>query len=154
MVEHLRSNTAVRRLLIGVLAATATILFALYSLDNAGSRSGARSKGGVRSTTKEIDAVVDTLLGRYGINPAWIRTWHVGVRGAAFARVERRVWVPPGFIAQQFNHELNQLLLDQGARVVGLERTAEGKVTLHILQNGLVVESLSLVLNHDLEAVP
>jgi len=136
----------VRQLLVGVLAATLVTLSILYLARPDNERHTA-----LRPDMQEIDVVIDGLLKSHGILPQWVRTWRVNVPGTSFFRVERRVWVPRDFAILPFNHELDRQLSAYDARVIGLERTAQGTVTLHVLQHALVVESLSLVPKPDLE---
>ena len=140
------SGLPVRQLLAGVLAAAVVTLSILYL-----SRLGTDRHTALPPDTHEIDGAIDDLLESHGILPQWVRTWRVKVPGTSFSRVERRVWVRPEFAVLAFNHELHQRLSPYGARVVGLERTAQGTVTLHVLQHERVVESLSLVPKPELQ---
>ena len=140
------SGLPVRQFLVGVLAAAVVTLSILYL-----ARRGSDGHTTLWPDTQDIDVEIDGLLKSHGILPQWVRTWRVNVPGTSFFRVERRVWVPRDFAVLPFNHELDQRLSAYDARVVGLERAAQGTVTLHVLQRARVVESLSLVPKPDLE---
>jgi hypothetical protein len=140
-----------RQLLAGVLAASVVVLAVLYVAKPRSGGADESEESAWRQGAKEIDAVIDTMVGRHGIPPEWVRTWRVKVPGTPFFRVERRIWVPREFVVLRFNHELDQQLSGYGAKVVGLERTVQGTVTLHVIHNGVVVESLSFVPKSDLE---
>ena len=98
----------------------------------------------------EINQSVDTLLDRYEIDRKWVASWNVMSRDRRFIRVERRVYVPPQFISLDFNHDLSRALAKYGARVVATERTKEMSVSMHIILNGMIVESITFVLKRDL----
>ncbi len=139
----------VRQLLLGLLTAAAVVLTILYV-----TKQGRDAAAVVGRGDQEIEAAIDTMLQRNGIPPQWVRAWMVRIPGTSFSRVERRVWVPRGFTILRFNHELDQRLSGCGAKVVGLERTVQGTVTLHVVRDGIVVESLTLVPKPEDESGP
>ena len=140
------------RVLVAVmLAVGALVLFAAY-------RASERSLGGhvlspfeSGGADRQIDAAVDTLLNRYGIERAWVRSWRVQTPGKKTIRIERRVQVPPEFVSLAFNHELNQLVSQVVARAVASEKSEASTVTMHIIRSGMIVESIAFVTRADLK---
>lgn len=104
-----------------------------------------------RPLLAQVNAVVDTLLERYEIEDKWVKSWSVFTPGRKFVREERRVYVPPRFISLDFNHDLSDMLSQYNVRVVATERTKESTVLMHVINDGMIIESLSFVLKRDLE---
>jgi hypothetical protein len=104
-----------------------------------------------RPLLAEINTVVDTLLNRYQIESNWVKSWSVFTPDKKFVREERRVYVPQRFIALDFNHDLSRALEHLGVRVVATERTRESSVSMHIVNDGMIIESIGFVLKRDLE---
>ena len=129
----------------GVLAGCALILFLAdrptLTVGGAASRPRLPGPGGAPA----VHDVIDSLFARYRIDRGSIKTWRVQTPDRKFARVEQRVPVPPDFISVKFNHDLNQRLAEHGARVIATERTKENLVTMHILQDNVIVRSISFV---------
>ena len=100
---------------------------------------------------KLINTTVDPLLNRYEIENRWVRSWNVLTRDRRFIRSERRVYVPPRFISLDFNHDLSRELARFDARVIATERTKESTVSMHIVVDGMIVESIMFVLKRDLK---
>jgi hypothetical protein len=116
-----------------------------------GGRSGARQTGHAsQSVRKEIDAVIDTLLMKYRIEKEWVKSWQVQTPEKGFLRSERRVLVPPDFVSLSFNLDLNRMLSDYGARAIASERTKESIVTMHVVKESTVLETLSFVVTNEL----
>ena len=147
-----------RRLIVaGLLVIGALILIPATRLaDRSGKLEKAR-RGSSRqivhasqSVQKEIDAVIDTLLARYRIEKEWVKSWQVQIPEKGFRRSERRVFVPPDFISLSFNLDLNRMLADCGARAIASERTKESIVTMHVVKEGTVLETLSFVVSNEL----
>jgi hypothetical protein len=104
-----------------------------------------------RPLLARVNSVVDTLLDRYQIESEWVKSWSVLTSERKFIREERRVYVPPRFISLDFNHDLSTALEHLGVRVIATERTRESTVSMHIISNGVIIESIGFVLKRDLE---
>jgi len=98
-----------------------------------------------------IDTAIDTLLNRYQIENRWVKSWNVLTPDRRFIRSERRAYVPPRFISLDFNHDLSGELAKFGARVIATERTKESTVSMHVVVDGMIVETIVFVLKRDLE---
>jgi len=103
-----------------------------------------------RPLLSQIGKVVDTLFERYQIDTRWVKSWRVLTPDKKFIREERRVYVPPRFISLDFNHDLSRELAAHNVRVVATERTKESSVSMHIIKDGMVIESITFVLRRDL----
>ena len=99
----------------------------------------------VRSQLPDVNTVVDTLLARYGIPRDRVKTRQVQIPGGKFVRMERRVSVPPEFISVSFNRDLAGMIGHLGAQAIATERTKENTVTMHIRQDGRIIESITFV---------
>jgi hypothetical protein len=124
-------------LAVGLLLAA----LALFLLDE--SLSGSSSKP--VPPDPSLSAIIEQLLKEYGVGGNQVRTWHVKTPNGSIIRTERRVLVPRGFPAVEFNRDLNKAMLSHGARVAGTERTKESVVVLHVVQHGQTVQTISLV---------
>jgi hypothetical protein len=98
-----------------------------------------------------VDTAIDTLLTRYQIENRWVKSWNVLTPDRKFIRSERRVYVPPRFISLDFNHDLSRELAKYDARVIATERTKESTVSMHVVVDGMIVETIVFVLKRDLE---
>ena len=98
-----------------------------------------------------VNAAVDTLLDRDRIDEKWVKSWSVFTPTRKFIREERRIYVPPRFISVDFNHDLADMLSKYGVRVVATERTRESTVSMHVINDGMIIESISFVLKRELE---
>jgi hypothetical protein len=105
----------------------------------------------VRPDLKQVNELVDTLFATYGIRRPWVRSWQVHTPDRKFVRIQRRVYVPPEFVSPSFNLELNRRLAEYGARAIATERTKENTVTMHIMKDRTVVESISFVVKRGLQ---
>lgn len=103
-----------------------------------------------QSVRRDIDTVIDTLLSKYRIEKEWVKSWQVQNHEKGFLRSERRVLVPPDFISLSFNLDLNRMLSDYGARAIASERTKESIVTMHVVKEGTVLETLSFIVSNEL----
>lgn len=133
----------VRVIIIASLAACAVCLWGIERF--AGPRQSTMSPAQERGTEAKLAAAVDTLLTRYGIDRSVVKTWRPMAAGRPTGRVESRAPVGAGFLSLQFNHDLNIMLEELGARVIATERTKENSVTLHIVRGGTTVRSITLV---------
>ena len=137
---------AVAMLLVGAL-----VLFMANRVTEKIAARAEQKEAHARPLLAEVNTIVDTLLNRYRIEDKWIKSWSVFTPDKKFVRQERRVYVPPRFIALDFNHDLSSSLVHLGVRVIATERTRESSVSMHIINKGMIVESIGFVLKRDLE---
>ena len=104
-----------------------------------------------RPLLKEVDTIIDTLLDRYQIDRKWVNSWSVWTPEKRFIREERRIYVPPSFISLDFNHDLSRALAKYDVRVVATERMKESTVSMHVLNDGMIIESILFVVNRELK---
>ncbi len=95
---------------------------------------------------KQINAEIDALLGKYNIEPKAITTWKVMTPDKKFLRLEQRIVVPHDFASLEFNHRLSKQILPFGARVAATERSRENVVTMHIVNEGVIIRTISFAL--------
>ncbi len=134
-----------------MLAACSLVLLMANQVTDTIEKKSLRKEQQARPLLQDINQVVDTLLDRYRIAPKWVNSWGVFSRDRRFIREERRAYVPPRFISVDFNHDLSRELAKYDVRVVGTERTKEMSVSMHMIHNGMVVESITFVLKRDLK---
>ena len=104
----------------------------------------------LRPLLQQVNDVIDTLLDRYQVERKWVTSWNVFTRDRRFIREERRVYVPSRFVSLDFNHDLGRELATYGVRVIASERTKEMSVSMHVIHDGMVIESITFVLKRDL----
>jgi hypothetical protein len=135
-----------RRLKIaGVLAALAILLFAADRLFPSSAVDSTLLRENERTAGLAAGRALDSLFVRCGIDRGSIATWQVFSAERKFMRVEQRVVVPPDFVSLQFNHDLAELVAPLDLRVVGTERAKENIVTMHIVQSGLTIRSVTFL---------
>jgi len=140
-----------RLLIIGALAAaTVVLLLSMRVRDKVEDRT-LLDEANARPLLQAIDARVDSLLDRYNIQQAWRKSWIVTTPSKKFIRKERRITVPSRFVSLDFNHDLSRELSGVSARLIASERTKESTVSMHIMVDDMIVETLVFVLNRDLE---
>jgi hypothetical protein len=140
-----------RLLIVGALAAaTVVLLLSMRVRDKVEDRT-LLDEANARPLLQAIDARVDSLLDRYTIQQAWRKSWIVTTPGKKFIRKERRITVPSRFVSLDFNHDLSRELSGVSARLIASERTKESTVSMHIMVDDMIVETLVFVLNRDLE---
>jgi len=88
-------------------------------------------------------AIVDSLLGRYGVDRDGIRTWAAKAGGEPTGRIEEHIPVPASFRSLEFNHALARRLAPLGMSVVATERSRDNAVTMHIVRGGVTIRSLA-----------
>ncbi len=93
-----------------------------------------------------IQEVVDTLLLRYGVDRAQVKTWRVTTPDKIPVRIEQKIPVQSDFLSLVFNHDLNGRLAPYGAHVIATERTKENTITMHIVRSGRTIRSMAFVL--------
>lgn len=104
----------------------------------------------LRPLLQQVNEVVDTLLDRFQVDRKWVTSWNVFARDKGFIRQERRVYVPSKFVSLDFNHDLARELAPYGVRVIASERTREMSVSMHMIHERMVIESITFVLKRDL----
>jgi CO dehydrogenase/acetyl-CoA synthase epsilon subunit len=134
-----------------MLAVVALVLFALDKSTERTSQASLEKHSPARPLLSQIDSVVDTLFNSYQIDASEVKSWSVFTRDKRFIRKARRVFVRPEFVSLDFNHDLSRQLSEFGVRVVATERTKESTVSMHIISEGMVVETITFVLKRDLE---
>jgi hypothetical protein len=134
-----------------MLAVGSLVLFMANRVTDKIDLKNARKETQFRPLLGQVNKVIDTLLERHQVDIKWVKSWSVFAPGKKFIRVERRVYVPPRFISLDFNHDLGRDLARFDLRVVATERTKESTVSMHIINNGMVIESITFVLNRDLK---
>ncbi len=134
----------------GMLTVAALVLFMANRVTEKIEAISALKEVQARPLLSQIGKVVDTLFERYQIDTRWVKSWRVLTPDKKFIREERRVYVPPRFISLDFNHDLSRELAAHNVRVVATERTKESSVSMHIIKDGMVIESITFVLRRDL----
>lgn len=135
----------------GMLAVCSLVLFMANRVTEKIEKKSALKEAQARPMLQRVNGAVDTLLERYRIEDRWIKSWSVFTPARKFIREERRIYVPPRFISLDFNHDLSDMLSQYDVRVVATERTKESTVSMHVINDGMIIESLSFVLKRELE---
>ncbi len=140
-----------RLVAVGILAVSSLVLFMAGRVSERVEKNSALKKAQARPLLTQVNEVVDTLLDQYEVDPKWVKTWSVFTPNKKFIREERRVYVPPSFISLDFNHDLSRALAKYDVQVVATERTRESTVSMHILNDGMIFESIGFVVKRDLK---
>jgi hypothetical protein len=90
---------------------------------------------GASLTAAALNAQVDSVCVRFGLDPRAGRTRRVKGESGSPVRDERRFRVPSDFSVLEFNSALHTRLLPSGARVVATERTREKSVMMCIVKD-------------------
>lgn len=136
-----------RRLLIaGILVLLAAALTVADRLVEAGPSTVVNNFAAAHEGGKQINAAVDALLDQYALGPKAITTWKVMTPDRKLLRLEQRIVVPHDFASVEFNHKLNQQILPYGARVAATERSKENTVTMHIVNDGVIIRTISFAI--------
>lgn len=132
-----------------LLAGVAVVLFLL----NQGSDTRASrdlQNDFVRSVTA-IDKEVDRILSRFGIQESWIRRKEISDPRGMFTRIERRVRVPLDVVPAVMNREFNALAHKYDGRAVASEDLKENSVTIHIILQRSVIQTVILKIDPDIQ---
>ena len=118
----------------------------------------------VRTTLKQIDVEVDTVLAHAGVERKWIRKQAIPLandlpavrqgglwQAGNFSRIERRVTIPPEFLPLQLNAALNSMAHRYNGRAVGTEDLKQHTVTIHIEMQRVIVQTIILKTKFDLK---
>jgi hypothetical protein len=146
-MKHFTSEPEIgqRLKIAGALATMTILLFAAdrflpsFAVDSSLLRENERNVG------LAVGRALDSLLVRYGIDRSAVSTWQVHSAERKFTRIEQRVFVSPEFVSLQFNHDLAELVAPLDLRIVGTERAKENIVTMHIVQSGLTIRSVTFL---------
>ncbi|HMK37987.1 MAG TPA: hypothetical protein VK569_01520 [Bacteroidota bacterium] len=133
-----------RRLAVASALALVALLLGGSGLVLSG-RPRAENPGARRQAEAAVARALDSLCPLYGIDPRLIRSWKATAAGEPTGRTEARITVPPGFRSLEFNHALALGIAPLGARIVATERSKENSVTMHVVQGGVTLRSLSFV---------
>lgn len=140
-----------RLVVAGMLAVGSLVLLMANRVTEKIEKKTALKAAQARPLLQLVNAAVDTLLDRDRIDEKWVKSWSVFTPTRKFIREERRIYVPPRFISVDFNHDLADMLSKYGVRVVATERTRESTVSMHVINDGMIIESISFVLKRELE---
>lgn len=95
-------------------------------------------------TLETLDRQVDDVLQAFGVEKDWVKRKEYVDSAKEFRRIERRVLVPPEIIPAAMNRELNILAHQYQGRAVATENMKENTVTIHLLVDGTIVQTIIL----------
>ncbi|MCC6396523.1 MAG: hypothetical protein IT282_05850 [Bacteroidetes bacterium] len=95
-------------------------------------------------TANSLEEEVLAVCAEFGIPEKAIRKRTVKDRAGHVLRPELRLAVPPDFSTYEFNYVLSSRVGPFGANVVGAERTRDRTVTLSIVRDETILESVIL----------
>jgi hypothetical protein len=98
-----------------------------------------------RAALPMIDADVESLLTRHGVDRKRLKKKYYNVADANFSRIERTVEMWPDFASILVNQELNGLASKYGARGVATENTLGRSIAMHVEYHGYVVETINFI---------
>ncbi len=102
-------------------------------------------------SVQAIDKEVDVVLGHFGIEKSWVRRKEIKDSSRHFIRVERRVAIPPHVVPAMMNRELNSLAHRFHGRAVATENLRDNSVTIHIILQQTVIQTVILKINPEIE---
>jgi hypothetical protein len=135
-----------RLMIAGILALVGIALSVADRLVAAGSGAVVNNFAAALSDSRKINAVIDSVLGHYPIGAKSVTTWKVMTPDKNLLRLEQRIVVPYDFATVKVNHELSQQILAFGARVAATERSKEKIVTMHIVNHGVIIRTISFAM--------
>ena len=135
-----------RLILLGVLGVAALVLSILGSMphDKPAPAEVAAAGGRRPAAANSLEQEVLAVCAEFGIPQKSIRTRAVKDRAGHVLRPELRVAVPPDFSSYEFNYALSRRLEPFGASVAGAERTRDRIVTLNVVRDETILESIIL----------
>lgn len=101
-----------------------------------------------------IDKEVDIVLEHFGIEKAWVRKKEISDPERHFTRVERLVAIPPTIIPAMMNRQLNALAGRYQGRAVATENLKENSITIHIILQQSVIQTIILKVKPESKNVP
>lgn len=102
----------------------------------------------------EVQAIVDSMLNRYGISRSSVRVWNILSLDRKPIRIAEQIEVPRAFPSLVFNAQLQKMLEPHSARVFATERSRDNVVTMHIVRRGKTIRSLAFSLTRSEEEKP
>ena len=102
-------------------------------------------------SSRTIDKEIDLVLDHFGIEKTWVRRKEINDPAGIFRRIERRVAIPASVIPALLNRELNSLAHRFRGRAVATENLKENSVTIHIILQQTVVQTLILKVNPEIQ---
>jgi hypothetical protein len=135
-----------RLILLAVLGVAALVLSILGSTPHGTPASGevVAVSGRRPATANTLEQEVRAVCAEFGIPQKSIRTRAVKDRAGHVLRPELRIAVPPDFSSYEFNYALSRRVEPFGANVAGAERTRERTVTLNVVRDETILESIIL----------
>lgn len=134
----------VRVILASLLAASAVLLILLNTLQGRIEERRRTTDESVQNILLSIDRTIGRELRSHGIDNSRVRARNIVTPDRSFMRVERTVVIPDDFVTVSFNRDLNEALGVLGARAVATERTRGDIVSIHVIREGTVIQSLIL----------
>lgn len=141
-MTKIEKGISIRFLMSGTFALVAVYLFILNR--NGESEPPPKFHRELDQMAQAIDIEVDGVLENFGIEKAWVRRREINDRENHFLRIERRVAVPPRIVPIMVNRELNVLARRYHGRAVATENLKENSVTIHIILNQRVIQTVIL----------
>ncbi|GEM_PF-2037553 len=92
----------------------------------------------------EIDATIDSILVKYGVNLKYVRKKKIAVQDSGFVRIERQVPIPPKVGTVLMTAEFHGMAQRYGGRAVASENLKENSTTVHLEAGKSIVQSLVL----------
>jgi len=138
-----------RIMVAGLLAACALMLVMANIVAENKARRAVTAVPMSQASLREIDKVIETLLNRFQIDRSKITSRNVQTPDTKLFRVERRVLVSPDFASLRLVQQLNQLVAPFGARAVATERTAENRVTVHVIRDRVIIQSIAFAVQQE-----
>jgi hypothetical protein len=135
-------RSAVYRLTASILLAAVAV--ALFILNREESKSPEGLQQEFTRSAQSIDKEIDVILEGFGVQKAWIKKREIAVSGEGFARIERRVLIPPTIVPVLINREFNLLAQRFRGRAVATENLKENTVTIHILLHQSIIQTIIL----------
>ncbi len=106
---------------------------------------GTKHETVVRYTNADLEEVLDTLFVQHGIDIRSIKRRSVKGPDKTLLRSEKTIAVASSFISVNFNRDLSEAMQLRGLTVVATEKTRESKVTMHIKDDDMIVQSITFV---------
>ncbi len=135
-----------RLIIAGILALLGIALSVADRLVAAGPGAVVNDFAAALSDSRKINAAIDGVLGHYPIEAKSVTTWKVITPDKKLLRLEQRIVVPYDFATVKVNHELSQQILPFGARVAATERSKENVATMHIVNHGVIIRTISFAM--------
>lgn len=139
---NLPNKNTIYRITASILLAWIAVL--LFILNREETKSPEELQQEFVQSAQSIDKEIDGILEGFGVQKAWIRRREIAGSTEAFARIERRVLIPPTIVPVLINREFNLLAKRFRGRAVATENLKENTVTIHILLHQSVIQTIIL----------